>query len=186
MSPNLDVECSKDRGVIIMANDNLLWERSTRRTLIELFPSADVVCVETIAEVYEVIRQFAKEGRRIAAIVSDEKFEPQGREMHLSISASRELRELRNELERVLGGSGSTLPIIIHSGGQFYSSPPAHAFFLDVEVWSDIEKNERNPLHRLLSIALGLTDEPFDKAAIRQTTEARYWGDKILGWERRR
>jgi hypothetical protein len=183
MSPIDGHQDNGHRPVIIMANDDPLQYKVFELTLMELYPSTEIVGVDNIADVYGAIQRLSEQGKQVAAIVSDNKFDTKGAHV---ISASHEIPHIRKKLEDVFGSAGSVTPIILHSGGEFFTSPPAYAFFLDVYVWFDAENNEQNPLHRLLNIALGVSSEPLDKTAIRQSTEQRFWGERNPGWDKAR
>lgn len=128
---------------------------------------------------YAVIRRTAAQGNHIAAIVSDERFAVLGDDVPVSfVRASSEVPHLRKALEEAFGDAGSTIPLILISGGRFLGSPPDHAYFLDIECWLTRTWNESNPLYRLLSAALGLPPEALDRGTLRRTTDARLWGDK--------
>ncbi len=165
----------QQQPVIIVANDDAHGRKVFSRSIQSAFPEVKIVQIENIADVYAVIKQCQAVGKRIAALVTDERFEA-GRESSWTgyIRASRELTHIRDALDKAYGNDGASTPIIIVSGGEIPAKPAPNSFFLSVGVFDDLEaRPPTNPLWRLLNAALGKTVEGYD--AIRNTTEESQW-----------
>jgi hypothetical protein len=175
--PN-DSQRTSRKPILILVNEHDGARKVYGRFLSRAFPAAEIVAVENIADVYGAVRRIAEKGHRVAAIVSDEVFET--KEDWSCIRASREVPHLREALERSFD-DGSTIPVVLVSGGAYFTSPPDHAYFLDLRCWHSSTWNETNPLYHLLNAALGPSHESLDRNALRRTTGDEFWGEKRKG-----